>query len=165
MVYKNVHITDDEVWKALEEVRDPEIPVLSLVEMKIVRNVEVHGDKVEIVITPTFAGCPALHQMQHDIKDKLYHLGFAKVDIEVSYEKPWSTNELSEESKKKLNDFGIAPPSKHAGDPTVTINLQVACPFCNSKNTVMENAFGPTLCRMIYYCNSCSQSFERFKAL
>jgi ring-1,2-phenylacetyl-CoA epoxidase subunit PaaD len=165
MVHKNVHIAVDEVWKALEEVHDPEIPVLSLVEMKIVRNVELYEDRVKITITPTFAGCPALHQMQHDIKERLYNLGFASVEIEVSYEKPWSTNELSEETKKKLNKFGIAPPSIHAGDPTITINIPVACPHCNSLNTIMENAFGPTLCRMIYYCNSCRQSFERFKAL
>ncbi len=159
------HITEDAVWKALENVYDPEIPVLSLVEMNIVRNVELHGDNVKITITPTFAGCPALHQMRHDIKERLYGLGLSDVDIQVSYEKPWSTNELSEETKRKLKEFGIAPPSKHAGDPTVTISLPVACPFCNSMNTNMENAFGPTLCRMIYYCNSCRQSFERFKAL
>jgi ring-1,2-phenylacetyl-CoA epoxidase subunit PaaD len=158
-------IGEEKVWKALNDVTDPEIPVLSLVEMKIIREVHIDGDGVRVVMTPTFAGCPALYQMKTDIEEKLLTLGFKTITVELSFKEPWSTDMLGDEARSKLETFGIAPPARHNGDPTGTINATVTCPHCKSDDTTMESSFGPTLCRMIYYCNACQQSFERFKAL
>jgi ring-1,2-phenylacetyl-CoA epoxidase subunit PaaD len=165
MSEKKLNIPKDEVWDALKNVTDPEIPVLSLVDMKIVRDVRIDGDEVHVTMTPTFAGCPAIYQMKSDIEEKLRELGFEKINVELSFKQPWSTEMLGEEARAKLESFGITPPSKHDGDPTKTMQETVKCPFCKSVDTTMENPFGPTLCRMIYYCNSCQQPFERFKAL
>lgn len=162
---KDINISIDEVWNALREVTDPEIPVLSLVDMKIVRDVQIVDDEVHVTMTPTFAGCPAIYQMKSDIEDKLRELGFEKITIELSFKEPWSTEMLDDDARLKLETFGIAPPTKHSGEPTKAIDASVNCPYCRSNDTVMENPFGPTLCRMIYYCNACQQPFERFKAL
>ncbi len=159
------NITNAEIWESLKEVTDPEIPVLSLVDMKIVRDVRIEGEEVYVTMTPTFAGCPAIYQMKTDIVDKLRELGFEKIHIDISFKEPWSTEMLDDEARAKLESFGITPPTKHNGEPTRTMNAKVTCPHCKSEDTTMENPFGPTLCRMIYYCNSCQQPFERFKAL
>jgi ring-1,2-phenylacetyl-CoA epoxidase subunit PaaD len=165
MEQKNPNISITEVWDALKDVVDPEIPVLSLVDMKIVRDVRIEGNEVYVTMTPTFAGCPALYQMKSDIEQKLLELGFENVNIELSFKEPWSTEMLDDEARAKLETFGITPPGRHDGDPTKTMHIAVQCPYCKSDDTTMENPFGPTLCRMIYYCNSCRQPFERFKAL
>jgi ring-1,2-phenylacetyl-CoA epoxidase subunit PaaD len=165
MEQKNPNISITEVWDALKEVVDPEIPVLSLVDMKIVRDVRIEGNKVYVSMTPTFAGCPAIYQMKSDIEEKLLGLGFENINIELSFKEPWSTEMLDDEARAKLETFGITPPGRHDGDPTKTVHAAVQCPYCKSEDTTMENPFGPTLCRMIYYCNSCRQPFERFKAL
>jgi len=159
------NITIAEIWESLKEVTDPEIPVLSLVDMKIVRDVKIDGDEVHVTMTPTFAGCPAIYQMKSDIEEKLRELGFEKIHVSLSFKEPWSTEMLDDEARAKLESFGITPPTKHNGEPTITMNAKVTCPYCKSEDTAMENPFGPTLCRMIYYCNSCQQPFERFKAL
>lgn len=165
MSKKEIKLSEHEVWDALKDITDPEIPVLSLVDMKIVRDVKIDGDKVHVTMTPTFAGCPAIYQMKSDIEEKLRELGFEKINVELSFKEPWSTEMLDGEARAKLETFGITPPTKHNGNPTGAINAEVKCPYCKSKDTTMENPFGPTLCRMIYYCNSCQQPFERFKAL
>ncbi len=103
--------------------------------------------------------------MKSDIEEKLRELGFEKINIDLSFKESWSTDMLDDEARLKLETFGITPPTKHNGNPTSAINAEVKCPYCKSNDTTMENPFGPTLCRMIYYCNSCQQPFERFKAL
>jgi len=162
---KHLNISKSEVWDALKDVTDPEIPVLSLVDMKIVRDVRIEGDGVFVTMTPTFAGCPAIYQMKSDVEEKLRELGFEKIQIDLSFKEPWSTEMLDDEARAKLETFGITPPTKHNGEPINTMNARVKCPHCKSEDTTMENPFGPTLCRMIYYCNACQQPFERFKAL
>ena len=155
-----------QIWKALEQVKDPEIPVVSVVEMGIVREVVVADDGVEVTMTPTFSGCPALDVMRRDIETAVRQLGIQQVTVNTVLHPPWSTDWITDEAREKLRQFGLAPPQKHGGDLISVAFLDVAqCPRCNSKNTVIKNSFGPTLCRMIYYCNDCQDAFEQFKPL
>lgn len=165
MSREKVRITEQDVWNALKEVVDPEIPVLSLVDMKIVRDVRIEGTSVCVTMTPTFAGCPAIYQMKADVEGKLRDLGCESVQVVLSFKEPWTTDMLDEDARAKLETLGIAPPTKHDGNLAKSLHATVSCPYCKSEDTTMENPFGPTLCRMIYYCNSCEQPFERFKPL
>lgn len=154
------------LWEALGDVKDPEIPVVSLAEMGILRGVTVEPDSTVIVtIAPTFAGCPALEMMQRDIVERLGHVTDAPVRIVLSYNPPWTTDWINEEGRAKLKEFGIAPPMRHGGNFEVTLMEAVACPYCGSENTSIRNSFGATPCRMIFYCNNCQQPFEQFKPL
>jgi ring-1,2-phenylacetyl-CoA epoxidase subunit PaaD len=156
-------VTYEDIWRALEEVKDPEIPVVSLVEMGIVRGVALAGGRAIITMAPTFLGCPALHMMKANIKERLLRLGVDAVDVRESLSPPWSTDWISEEARRKLKDFGLAPPPKHSGDDQSLLAEAARCPYCDSENTLLKNAFGPTLCRSIYVCNDCRQPFEQFK--
>jgi ring-1,2-phenylacetyl-CoA epoxidase subunit PaaD len=158
-------ITVERIWAALDEVKDPEIPVVSVVEMGIVRGVAVEGDVVTVTITPTFSGCPALITMQDDIKARLRQMGVAEPQVRTVLSPPWTTEWIGEEARTKLQSFGLAPPPRHDGDFTLVLLDQVACPYCGSKDTSLRNSFGPTLCRAIFYCNACQQPFEQFKPL
>jgi ring-1,2-phenylacetyl-CoA epoxidase subunit PaaD len=159
-------ITTQQVWQVLQKVKDPEIPVVSLVEMGIVRDVVVDNNEVVVTMTPTFSGCPALHVMQQDIETAVRNLGIKQVTVKTVLHPPWSSDWISDEAREKLRQFGLAPPQKHGGDLISVAFLDVAeCPRCSSKNTVIKNSFGPTLCRMIYYCNDCQDAFEQFKPL
>ena len=157
---------EDRVWDALAGVKDPEIPVLSIVEMKIVSLVRASGSSAEVEITPTFAGCPAIGHMKDEIRKVLTEMGFTDVRVETNFSAPWSTDLLEPGTREKLRSFGIAPPPA-----TVQIDLgralaePVPCPYCASAVTHLESAFGATLCKQIFYCDSCRQSFERFKPL
>jgi ring-1,2-phenylacetyl-CoA epoxidase subunit PaaD len=158
-------ITTDEIWQTLDQIKDPEIPVVSLVEMGIARDVQLDGGKVIVTITPTFAGCPAMHYMREEIVSRLQTLGVEHVEVRTALNPPWTSEWLSDEVRAKLKTFGLAPPPHHMGDVTIALTEVVECPYCGSKDTVLENSFGPTLCRSIHYCNACRQSFERFKPL
>lgn len=165
-----VALTGDDIWQALQEVKDPEIPVVSVVEMGIVRDIMVSahaasGEIVRITITPTFAGCPALHVMREDIERRVRALGVASVSVETVLHPPWSSDWITEAGRRKLKTFGLAPPPRHGGNLPITFYEPVVCPYCASSNTAIKNTFGPTLCRAIYYCNDCQQPFEQFKAL
>jgi ring-1,2-phenylacetyl-CoA epoxidase subunit PaaD len=158
-------VTYEDIWRALEEVKDPEIPVVSLVEMGMVRGVAldaVHGRAI-VTMTPTFLGCPALYTMKAEIKERLLRLGVAAVEVRESLSPAWSTDWISEEGRRKLKDFGLSPPPKHGGDEQVLLADTARCPYCDSENTALKNTFGPTLCRAIYVCNDCRQPFEQFK--
>lgn len=159
-------VNDEAIWQALQEVKDPEIPVISIVEMGIVREVILTDEGATVRMTPTFAGCPALHVMQRDIATKLNQLGLASVSVELALSPPWSSDWISDAGREKLRQFGLAPPPKHGGDLISVAFLDATrCPRCDSTNTVIKNAFGPTLCRMIWYCNDCQDAFEQFKPL
>jgi ring-1,2-phenylacetyl-CoA epoxidase subunit PaaD len=159
-------ITSEAVWQALQEVKDPEIPVVSVVEMGIVRDVAVTAEGVAVTMTPTFSGCPALDVMRREIEAAVRGLGVGQVAVHTVLHPPWSTEWITETGRDKLRRFGIAPPLHHAGDPTTVAFFDLAeCPRCGSINTSLRNAFGPTLCRMIWYCNDCRDAFEQFKAL
>ncbi len=158
-------LTEEEIWQALKEVMDPEIPVVSLVDLGVVREVQVEGDRVTVTMTPTFSGCPALAVMQQALREKVLELGAAEVEVRTVLEPAWSSDAISEEAREKLREFGLAPPPVHGGDLNIVLHEPVACPYCGSHNTTVKNAFGSTLCRAIYYCNECQQPFEQFKPL
>lgn len=159
-------LTAEAVRDALAGVMDPEIPVISVVDMGIIRDVAVSPDGVTVTMTPTFSGCPALHVMRRDIEAAVLRLGAEKVTVRVVLNPAWSTEWISAEGREKLRQFGLAPPPRHAGDPASVAFFDLAeCPRCGSTNTTMRNAFGPTLCRMIWYCNECQEAFEQFKPL
>ncbi|MCG3139831.1 MAG: putative 1,2-phenylacetyl-CoA epoxidase, subunit D [Anaerolineae bacterium] len=158
-------ITLAEVWRALDEITDPEIPVVSLVEMGIVRDAQIEGDTVIVTMTPTFAGCPALRVMRDSIVEKLTARGAAHVEVKTVLTPRWSSDWLTDAAREKLKAFGLAPPPKHGGNAQLFFPDQVACPYCNSTDTRVANHFGSTLCRAIYFCRACQQPFEQFKAL
>jgi len=145
-------------------ITDPEIPVLSLVDMKIIREVTLQDGKVSVLISPTFVGCPALEHIKGEIRTRLAGLGLTDVEIHTTYTPPWSTDMLDENAREKLRAFGIAPPAQTAEIPA-TFVIPAACPFCGSMHTRMEGEFGATLCKQLFYCDDCRQSFERFRTI
>jgi ring-1,2-phenylacetyl-CoA epoxidase subunit PaaD len=156
----------EQIWQALEEVKDPEIPVVSVVEMGIVRDVTVDDDGTVVVkMTPTFSGCPALHVMRADIERKVREVGATAVRVETVLDPPWTSDWISDAARQKLKAFGLAPPQKHGGRLEITFYELARCPYCDSADTTLTNSFGPTLCRAIYTCSHCRQPFEQFKAL
>ena len=155
----------DQIWRALDSISDPEIPVVSLVELGIVRDVQVDGERVSVTITPTFAGCPAMHHMREQIFEQLQAIGVEKVEVRTSLNPPWTSEWLSEEVRAKIRKFGMAPPPHHSGDLEIKLMEAVTCPYCGSRDTIMDNPFGPTLCQSLHYCRACQQSFQRFKPL
>lgn len=154
-----------EIYQWLEEVKDPEIPVLSLVDLGVITEVEINGAKVKIELTPTFAGCPAMEVMKTEITDKLKSKGVAEVEVEISFRVPWSSEFISEKGKKALKQYGFAPPPSNKLFTDLEILETAICPRCDGTNTIMKSPFGPTLCRSIYYCNDCKEAFEQFKPL
>jgi ring-1,2-phenylacetyl-CoA epoxidase subunit PaaD len=155
-------IREEEVWKALEAIADPELPVISIVQLKIIRSVVIRDDEVCVEITPTFVGCPALETISESIGKTLTALGFKTVRVERNFAAQWSTDLLDADARSKLQQVGIAPPFKSAMSHSST---PVPCPYCNSTDTRVENPFGATLCKKLCYCNSCKQSFEQFRAI
>jgi ring-1,2-phenylacetyl-CoA epoxidase subunit PaaD len=160
-----VTISESDVLGALGEIEDPEMPVISIVELGIVRDVKVDGDRAEVTISPTFSGCPALSTITDSVRKKITGIGFTEVAVKLSYDPPWSTDRISESGREKLKRMGIAPPQMHGGEVLTELELPVACPYCGSRDTSRRNSFGPTPCRSIYFCNHCTQPFERIKPL
>lgn len=155
----------EDIWAILDEIKDPEIPVISIVEMGIVRQVKVDGRKATVILTPTFAGCPALYAIRDEVSRALAQAGVEDADVRFIYSPPWSSADLTPQARQKLKDFGISPPSSHQGLIEPAELLPVPCPYCASTDTSLKNEFGPTLCRAIYFCNNCYQPFERFKPI
>lgn len=157
-------LTEQEIWQALEVVKDPEIPTLSMVDMGIITKVEVRGESnVYVEMTPTFTGCPAIKMMEGMVAERLKDIGIAHVEVITSFDQPWNSNKLSARGLMCLKKHGLAPPVKHAEEITEELLAHVECPFCGSHNTEMKTPFGPTLCRSMHYCNNCLQAFEAFK--
>ena len=159
-------VTVEQVWAALEEIPDPEIPVISLVDLGVVKRVEVEGASVRIDFTPTFMGCPALDTMQQAMVDKVEGLG-AEAEVRVVLDDSWSTDKITAAGKEKLRAAGFAPPAPRSAGKLELVQLQrgFRCPYCGSTDTALENIFGPTPCRSIRYCNACRQPFEQFKTI
>jgi ring-1,2-phenylacetyl-CoA epoxidase subunit PaaD len=156
-------ISKDNVLSWLEQVKDPEIPVLSLVDLGVITSIDIDKDGIRIVMTPTFVGCPALDLMKSEITEVLEKNGVRKVDIQVSFASPWNSDKISEKGKQALKKFGLAPPPSTSLIHDLDVLDYVACPRCNGTDTELKNAFGPTLCRSIHYCNTCREAFEQFK--
>jgi ring-1,2-phenylacetyl-CoA epoxidase subunit PaaD len=161
-------LTEAQVWDALAEIEDPEIPVVSVVDLGVVRDVDIEDGTVRIEFTPTFLGCPALEVMRDAMAAKIRELG-AEPSIEVVLDDSWSTDKITPAGRAKLRSSGFAPPAPRAAQTTTTlVQLDGAvfrCPYCGSSNTRLENLFGPTPCRSLRYCNACRQPFEQFKTL
>ena len=160
-------VTAAQVWDALAEIPDPEIPVVSLVELGVVKGVEIENGTVRVDFTPTFMGCPALEVMQRAMETTISELG-ATPQINVRLDDSWSTDDITSEGREKLRAAGFAPPTPRPADRTIElVQLQrgFRCPYCGSTETKLENLFGPTPCRSIRYCESCRQPFEQFKTI
>lgn len=158
-------ITKENVYAWLAEVKDPEIPVLSLVDLGVITGVSIDDSAVKIEMTPTFVGCPALEFMQDDIREVMRAHGVERVEIQVTYKRPWTSDMISEEGKKALKKFGLAPPPERRLFEDLDVLGHAECPRCGNKETELRNIFGPTLCRSIHYCNQCREAFEQFKPL
>lgn len=159
-------VTVTDIWQWLEGVSDPEVPVLSVVDLGVVRSVKLNGNAAEIVITPTYSGCPAMRVIEEDIRVKLAENGISNLTVTTVLSPAWTTDWLSENGRKKLKEYGIAPP-EHEVDKSVLFAEPtiVPCPLCNSRNTKMVSQFGSTACKAHYQCNDCLEPFDYFKCL
>lgn len=160
-------MTREKIIEALEELTDPEIPVLTLADMGIIRAVNLLDDGgVEVVITPTYTGCPAMDMITVQIKAVLQEMGIEKVQVRQVLSPPWTTDWISEEGRRKLREYGIAPPEKGAGKLALLgLDHGVTCPRCNSTNTRLISEFGSTACKALYQCNDCLEPFDYFKCI
>ena len=158
------------IWSELAAIADPEIPAISLVELGVIGSVSVDDRRVEVELLPTFVGCPAIGVLQERITERIGALGIAdEVKVRLSFDPPWTSERITPEGRELLRRSGFAPP--HLGPAPVggglleelTVVRVVECPYCGSRNTTLENPFGPTLCRAIYHCADCRQPFEQFK--
>lgn len=159
--------TTQQIWSLLEEVSDPEIPVLTVVDMGVVREVEVIGDSLVVRITPTYSGCPAMNEIEQNIIKRLVEEGIVNVKVETVLSPPWTTDWMTESGKQKLHAFGIAPPEGSSADKSVLFGKpkQVTCPNCGSRETEMVSQFGSTACKSLYRCQSCQEPFDYFKCI
>ena len=160
-------VTAKQVWDALAEIPDPEIPVISLVDLGVIRDVGVENGSVRVRFTPTFLGCPALEVMRDAMAERIRSLG-AEPEIEVVADDSWSTDRITPAGREKLRTAGFAPPAPREASAPTLVQLQAnvfRCPYCGSTETRLENIFGPTPCRSVRYCTSCRQPFEQFKTI
>ncbi|MBK9074360.1 MAG: phenylacetate-CoA oxygenase subunit PaaJ [Flavobacteriales bacterium] len=160
-------ITKARILELLDNVKDPEIPVINVLELGVVRTVEVEPNgKAIITITPTYTGCPAMDVMAADIKKELLDAGVPEVEVKLTLSPAWSTDQITDEGKRKLKEYGIAPPEKTADIRALKGAAPVVeCPQCGSKDTVMLSAFGSTACKALWKCNNCLEPFDQFKCL
>ena len=162
-------LSRDEVLEILDEVKDPEVPVLSVVELGIVRDVHIDDDVVTVVITPTYSGCPAMQVIEHDIVSALTSHGIEHARVKTVFSPAWTTDWLTADAKAKLEAYGIAaPPRAPATSGLVLIGRRPErprCPYCGSSDTDVRSEFGTTACKSICYCNACRQPFEQFKPI
>ena len=152
----------------LTEVKDPEIPVLDVVEMGIVRAVRFDGDTLLVDITPTYSGCPAMKAIEDEIVLSMKAKGFAKVVVRTVFNEVWTSDWMTDEAKRKLRAYGIAPPERTSNEswrPFQEAPKPVACPFCGSEATALTSEFGSTACKAFHYCTACEQPFEHFKCI
>lgn len=165
----------DAVWEVLAQISDPEIPTISLVELGVIRDVRFEslpdaGERLIVELLPTFVGCPAIDIMREQVGERLRaEQAAAEVGVEISFAEPWTSERITPEGREKLRASGFAPPvtigSAFESDDLLAILPVATCPYCGSRNTTLENAFGPTLCRAIYHCADCRQPFEQFKTV
>jgi ring-1,2-phenylacetyl-CoA epoxidase subunit PaaD len=159
-------ITAEDIWEFLEDVSDPEVPVLTVVDLGVIRDVYLQeNNRWKIIITPTYSGCPAMQVIEEDIQERLKKEDI-EADIELVLSPAWTTDWLSENGRKKLEEYGIAPP-QHEADKSVLFGEKtiVPCPLCKSKNTKLVSQFGSTACKAHYQCNDCLEPFDYFKCL
>ena len=152
-------LVSEQIWKILEQVTDPEVPVLTITDLGIVRDVKISGDEIEVIITPTYTGCPAMDMIAMNIKLALIENGYTNIKITSVLSPAWTTDWMSEAGKRKLKEYGIAAPDKK-----FTIATDgVECPLCNSRNSKLISEFGSTACKALYQCIDCKEPFDYFK--
>ena len=154
---------DARVWDAASTVHDPEIPVLSIADLGILRDAHAEGDKAVVVITPTYSGCPAMDTISADVSRALKGAGFEESEVRLVLQPAWTTDWMTDEGKAKLAEYGIAPPAARTVDGPVRIGLAVKCPRCHSLNTREITRFGSTSCKALYTCQDCLEPFDYFK--
>ena len=160
-------LSPDEVYGVLNTVMDPEVPVISVVELGIVRDVVIQNEAVTITITPTYSGCPAMREIEADIRTALHERGVRDVSVRLVLSPAWTTDWIGPEAREKLRAYGIAPPGRAEPQGLITLTrsrVAVACPFCGSSDTRLQSEFGSTACKAIHVCHSCRQPFDEFKA-
>lgn len=157
----------ESIINLLKDVQDPEVPVLDVVSMGVVRDVDITSGKTIVTITPTYTGCPAMNTIENEIIEKLKSKGIENVEIKTVFSPAWTTDWLSDETKQRLKDYGIAPPGKSDESDFLKsfFSKIVECPFCGSENTKVTSEFGSTACKSLHFCNNCTQPFEHFKCI
>lgn len=160
-------MTAEQAWEVLARVADPEIPVISVTELGIVRDVRTDDDTVEVVVTPTYSGCPATEVIEQSIAAALREAGAREVRIETRLAPAWTTDWIAPAAQEKLRRYGIAPPgaSARADEQPLAFVPRVDCPLCGSRNTERLSQFGATACKALYRCRDCREPFEYFKPL
>lgn len=153
-------LVKERAYQAVSRVVDPEIPVLSIVDIGILRDVEVNGEAVVVTITPTYSGCPAMDMIEREVEAQLQQAGFTDIEVRTVYAPAWTTDWMTEAGKRRLEEYGIAPPGRT--DATVQT---VLCPQCRSADTRTVSEFGSTACKALMVCSSCGEPFDRFKEL
>ena len=148
--------TETEIWQALETVEDPELPI-TVTDLGLIRDVTIEDGRVRVRMVPTFSACPAIEVMRQDIRRRILALpGVEEVAVDLTFEEPWTMARMNERGRARLAAYGLSLPQRRMAEPVV-------CPYCGSTNTTLENPFGPTLCRAIYYCRDCQNPIERFR--
>jgi ring-1,2-phenylacetyl-CoA epoxidase subunit PaaD len=167
-VVKRAIPSREELFEILQRVKDPEVPVLSVVELGIIRDVVANDAGVIVTITPTYSGCPAMHAIEFEIRRAFAAEALGPVEIRTTYSPAWTTDWITAEAREKLEAYGIAPPSSADSSELVPLRRRpssIRCPYCKSHNTEQKSVFGSTACKSIWFCNECRQPFEEFKAI
>jgi len=158
-------MTTEQIRQILSEIPDPEIPVITIEELGILRDVKFENDECVVTITPTYSGCPAMKAIEQDIIALLKENGIEKVKVKSVFSPAWTTDWLNEEAKEKLRKYGISPPEKTSSDKSILTGIQkiVKCPQCGSENSELISQFGSTACKALYKCKDCLEPFDHFK--
>lgn len=156
-------VSREKILSFLSEIPDPEIPVINIKELGVLRDVIVNGNEVEVVITPTYSGCPAMKQIENDIVSSMKKNGIENIKVKMVYHPAWTTDWITDEAKEKLRKYGIAPPDKTSLDKNSLSGKKRACPHCGSENTEVVSQFGSTACKALYKCLDCKEPFDYFK--
>lgn len=166
MVVAQVHIANEAIKTAIESVCDPEVPVLTVMDLGVIRSVETEGHTVKIKLTPTYTGCPAMDTIASDLTKALHDIGYV-AKIEHVLTPAWTTDWISEKGRQKLEEYGIAAPLSEAMDKRALLDGEriVVCPQCQSKNTKLISQFGSTACKALFQCDDCLEPFDYFKCL
>lgn len=160
--------TKEHIYEALSEIPDPEIPVISITDLGVIRDVTITGDtSIELSITPTYSGCPAMQQIDADVRKKLGEKGFKDIKINTVYSPPWTTDWINDAAKERLREYGIAPPEHSTEDKSWLTgkDKMISCPRCKSNNTKLISQFGSTACKALYQCQDCLEPFDYFKCI
>lgn len=161
-------ISREEIFSLLSQINDPEVPAINIVELGVVREVNWENELLVVSVTPTYSGCPAMKMIEEEIQNKLHANGFENFKIKTVFFPAWTTDWMSDSTKQKLKEYGIAPPlktSKLTNSPFHSFELKADCPFCGSNHTTLKSAFGSTACKALFYCDNCQQPFEHFKCI